>query len=54
MRLPQAALARLALGAFPPGDVVDGLDPPPGPRERDLLAALFPARRPHMYWPDRY
>jgi hypothetical protein len=54
VRLPQTALARLALGTFPPGDVLDGLDSPPGPQERDFLAALFPARYPHMYWPDRY
>lgn len=54
VRLSQSDLARLALGAFPPHDLLDRLQPPPAERTRELLAALFPARYPHMYWPDRY
>jgi hypothetical protein len=54
VRMPQVSLARLALGAFPPGDVVSRLDPPPALAAGELLAALFPLRHPHMYLPDRY
>ncbi|MDQ3702989.1 MAG: GNAT family N-acetyltransferase [Chloroflexota bacterium] len=53
-RLPQSDLARLALGAFPPQDLLDRLPLPLADRTRDLLGTLFPARYPHMYWPDRY
>jgi hypothetical protein len=54
LRLPQGVMARLALGALPPGDLLDGLETPPGAQERDLLLRLFPLRHPHMSWPDRY
>jgi GNAT superfamily N-acetyltransferase len=50
--LPQTALARLALGAYPPQDVLERLDPAPAPRAADLIAALFPLRRCHIYLPD--
>lgn len=52
--LPQTALARLALGAFPPGDLLARLEQPPSDKARELLEALFPWRNPHMYLPDRY
>jgi GNAT superfamily N-acetyltransferase len=54
VRLPQVSLARLVLGAFPPGDVISRLAPPPAPTAGELLSALFPLRHPHMYLPDRY
>jgi hypothetical protein len=54
VRLPQATLARLALGAFPPEDLLTRLEKPPSERARQLLAILFPLRHPHMYLPDRF
>lgn len=54
LRLPQAELARLALGAFPPDDLLDRLPEPPGLEVRELVQVLFPLRHPHMYLPDRY
>jgi hypothetical protein len=54
LRLPQAELARLALGAFPADDVLDRLPERPEPRPWQLACALFPQRCPHMYLPDRY
>jgi GNAT superfamily N-acetyltransferase len=50
--LPQTALAWLALGAYPPQDVLERLDPAPDPRAAKLIAALFPLRRCHIYLPD--
>jgi hypothetical protein len=50
--LPQTALARLALGAYPPEDVLDRLDPAPSPRAAELIAELFPLRQSHIYPPD--
>jgi hypothetical protein len=49
--LPQAALARLALGGYPPQDVLARIESP-GPRAAELIAALFPLRRPHTYPAD--
>jgi hypothetical protein len=54
VRLPQAELARLALGAFPPEEVLARLEVPVHGPACELLHALFPARRPHMYLPDRF
>ncbi|MGH2371671.1 MAG: hypothetical protein ACRDI2_26160, partial [Chloroflexota bacterium] len=54
VRLPQTALARLALGAFPPADLLARLDHPVDGAARELLEALFPLRHPHMHYPDRY
>jgi hypothetical protein len=54
LRLPQAELARLALGAFPPGDVLDRLEQPPDDTARRLIETLFPLRHPHLYLPDRF
>lgn len=51
--LPQATLAQLALGAFPPADLLARLDVPPEPRATELLVRLFPQRRPHISPPDR-
>ncbi|MCC6730177.1 MAG: GNAT family N-acetyltransferase [Chthonomonadales bacterium] len=52
--LDQGTLARLALGAFAPEDLLARLPAPPGPEAARLLAALFPARLPHMHLPDRF
>jgi hypothetical protein len=52
--LPQTELVRLALGAFPPDDVLARLPEPPGAETAELLQALFPLRCPHMHLPDRY
>jgi hypothetical protein len=52
--LPQTALARLALGASPPDDLLARLDNPPEPDAQRLLEILFPQRCPHMYLPDRF
>ena len=50
----QTELARLALGAFPPDDLVARLSQPPNAQTAGLLAILFPLRLPHMHLPDRY
>jgi hypothetical protein len=54
LRLPQATLARLALGALPPGDLLARLEQPPDEKTGQLLETLFPLRRPHLYLPDRF
>jgi len=54
VRLPQEDLARLALGVFPPGDVVARLPAPPDAVTAELIGILFPRRHPHMWIPDRY
>jgi hypothetical protein len=54
VRMPQSALARLALGAFPPDDLLARLPDPPDERTGRLVAVLFPLRHPHMHLPDRY
>jgi hypothetical protein len=54
LRLPQAVLVRLALGVYPPLELLAEVDPPLDGREREILGALFPQRHPHMYWLDRY
>jgi GNAT superfamily N-acetyltransferase len=54
VQLPQTALARLALGAFHPGDLLARLETPPTAEAARLLATLFPQRHPHMHLPDRY
>lgn len=54
VELPQAMLARLALGAFPPTDLLDSLTNPLSEVTRDVLCTLFPERHPHMSLPDRY
>jgi len=52
--LPQTELARLALGAFPPADLLARLPEPPAKEAASLLETLFPLRYPHMHLPDRY
>lgn len=52
--LTQTALARLALGGFPTGDLLDRLPEPPRGPAREALAALFPQRAPYTYLVDRY
>ena len=52
--LPQTALARLALGGFPTGDLLDRLPEPPRGPAREALEALFPQRAPYTYLVDRY
>jgi hypothetical protein len=54
LRLPQAELARLALGVFPPGDVLARLPSPPDAVTAELVGFLFPRRHPHMWIPDRF
>ena len=51
--LPQAALTQLALGAFPPEDVLARLHTPPEARAQEWLCALFPQRQPHLFPADR-
>jgi hypothetical protein len=52
--LPQTELARLALGAFPPYDLLSRLTQPPTQEVATLLENMFPLRYPHMHLPDRY
>ncbi|MDQ2732187.1 MAG: GNAT family N-acetyltransferase [Armatimonadota bacterium] len=54
LNLPQWQLARLALGAFPPDDILDELEEPPTPEVRSQVRVLFPHCSPHMYVPDRF
>jgi predicted acetyltransferase len=51
--LPQAQLAQLALGAFPPEDLLAQLDTPPDHATAMLLKTLFPRRDVHIFAPDR-
>ena len=53
VHLPQTELMRLALGALPPSDVLDRLDPIPDEQARALLEGLFPQRHPYLHLPDR-
>lgn len=52
--MSQTALARLALGGFPTGDLLDRLPGPPEGQAREALEALFPQRLPFTYLVDRY
>jgi hypothetical protein len=57
LRLPQWALAQLALGAYPPSDIMARLEPASGAEDAltgRVVETLFPLRRPHMHLPDRY
>lgn len=51
--LPQTELMRLALGVFPPADVLNRLPMPPSAQARRLVEALFPRRHPYIHLPDR-
>lgn len=52
--MPQTALGRLALGSFPPEDILARLPEPPDPAAAELVQTIFPMRCQHMYIPDRY
>jgi hypothetical protein len=52
--IPQAELARLALGVFPPADILRRLASPPDKEASRLIERIFPLRHPHMYLPDRF
>lgn len=54
IQIAQPALARLAMGAIPPYDVLGRLDDPPSATIQELVATLFPQRHPHMSLIDRY
>lgn len=54
LHLPQWELARLALGAFTPEDILARLHEPPTEAVYQLIQTLFPVRSPHMHLPDRY
>jgi hypothetical protein len=54
LELPQAELARLALGAFPPADTLARLSAPLDAQVRQIVEALFPLRHPHLHLPDRF
>jgi hypothetical protein len=54
VQLPQSELARLAIGALAPADVLERLEHRPEARAIELLQILFPHRHPHMYLPDRF
>lgn len=52
--LPQAALARLALGSLPPAAVLAAVVPPSSDDLRRTLETLFPHRNPHLALADRF
>jgi hypothetical protein len=54
LALPQSQLARLALGAFPPGEILADLPETPPESVLPLVEILFPPRHPHMSIPDRF
>lgn len=54
IEMPQTALGRLALGAFPPEDILSRLSETPDAQAFELTSVIFPLRYPHMYPPDRY
>jgi len=53
-RLPQTVLARLALGCFPPEDLLVCLPHPPEGRVMELLQMLFPPRAAQLFLADRF
>lgn len=54
VEMPQTALGRLALGAFPPEDILARFAESPDEKAAALLRIIFPLRHPHMYLPDRF
>jgi hypothetical protein len=54
IKLPQASLARMVLGAFEVGDLAARLLDPPDQQAVEVLATLFPRRAPHIYPADRF
>jgi hypothetical protein len=54
IELPQETLARLCLGAFETGDLLERLSNPPDGPTWELMEVLFPRRFPHIYPLDRF
>jgi predicted acetyltransferase len=54
VKMAQSDLARLALGTFPPRELLARLRLSPADQATELLATLFPARNPHVYPIDRF
>lgn len=54
VHLPQAELARLVFGGYPPKEVLARLPHPPDEAALDVISALFPQRYPHIYAVDRF
>lgn len=54
VEMPQTALGRLALGGYPPEDILARLPEPPDETTAELLKTIFPMRHPHMYVADRF
>jgi hypothetical protein len=53
-RVPQTVLVRLALGSFPPDDLLARLPDPPEERVSDLLQMMFPPVPALLYLADRF
>lgn len=54
LEVPQYDLARLAIGAYPPADILARQPVAVEDRTRRLIETLFPLRHPHMGLLDRY
>jgi hypothetical protein len=52
--LPQTTLARLAMGAYPPEDLLARLENPPEETLSELLQIMFPARPAQIFLADRF
>lgn len=52
--IPQSELGRLALGTFPPAEILHRLVSPPDEEISRFIEQIFPLRHPHMYLPDRF
>lgn len=53
-RLPQTTLARLALGSYPPDDLLARLPDPPEGTAAELLQMMFPPRPAQIFLADRF
>jgi hypothetical protein len=53
VELPRTAVARLALGGYPPRDFLARLGLPEDGLSTQVLATLFPERHPYLYLADR-
>jgi hypothetical protein len=54
VRVPQWTLAQLALGAYPPDEILDAAGVAVTGGVQEALEVLFPPRHPHMFVPDRF
>ncbi len=54
VEIPQAELARLSLGGYPPRDLLARMPNPPEERAARAIEVLFPRRYPHIYPADRF